>query len=267
MNELVLEAIDPLYLGVTIAVGLFVAIRLALAVGGFLGRRAIARSGASGVPPLGSLEGAVFALLGLLIAFTFSGAAERFDARRAQAVDEANAMGTAWLRLDLVPPAAQPAMRETMRGYVDARIATYRAIPDLGAVQRQVARANELQNRLWGQAVAAVRSPEIKGAAEQLLLPALNEMFDLASTRIAARLIHPPVVIYVLLVALAIAAALLSGYQSAGEAGYGWLHRSGFALIVALTVYLIIDLEFPRLGFVRVDAIDRLLVDVRAGMN
>ena len=267
MNDAVLEVVDPLYLGLTVAVVLFVAIRLALAAGGSLGRRAIAKHGAAGIPPLGSLEGAVFALLGLLIAFTFSGAAERFDQRRALAVDEANAMGTAWLRLDLAPPAAQPAMRETMRAYVDARIATYRAVPDLRAVQQEAARASALQSRLWGEAVAAVRSPEVKGAAEQLLLPSLNEMFDLASTRLAARMMHPPVVIYAMLIALAIAAALLAGYQSAGEAGYGWLHRSGFALIVALVVYLIVDLEHPRLGFVRVDAIDQLLVDVRASMR
>ena len=267
MSEAILEVVDPLFLGIVVASLLFVAIRLALAVGSYLGRRAIAKHGADGVPPLGSLEGAVFALLGLLIAFTFSGAAERFDQRRAYAVDESNAMGTAWLRVDLAPPAAQPALRETMRAYVDARIATYRAIPDMGAVRQQTARAGELQARLWGQAVAAVRSPENRGATEQLLLPALNEMFDIASTRLAARLIHPPLVIYVMLVALAIAAALLAGYQSAGEAGYGWLHRGGFALIVALIVYLIIDFEHPRLGFVRVDAIDQLLVDVRASMR
>ena len=267
MNDAVLEVVDPRYLGVVIAVLLFVAVRLALALGSFLGRRAIAKHGAAGIPPLGSLEGAVFALLGLLIAFTFSGAAERFDQRRALAVDEANAMGTAWLRLDLAPPAAQPAMRATLRDYVDARIATYRAVPDVDAVRQQAARASALQSSLWGEAVAAVRSPENRGAAEQLLLPALNEMFDIASTRLAARMMHPPMVIYAMLVGLAIAAALLAGYQSAGEAGYGSLHRGGFALIIALTVYVIVDLEHPRLGFVRVDAIDQLLVDVRASMR
>lgn len=267
MNPFVDDAFDPTLLGPLIALILFVAIRVALAFGGYLGRRAIARRGAEGMPPLGSLEGAVFALLGLLIAFTFSGAAQRFDERRVHAVDEVNAIGTAWLRLDLVPTAAQPALRDTMRAYVDARIATYKAVPDLAAVFRQAERATELQSQLWGQAVAAVRSADVRGAAEQLLLPALNEMFDIASARLAARLMHPPGIIYLMLIALALAAALLAGYQLAGESGYGRLHRNGFALIVALTVYVIIDLEYPRLGFVRVDAIDQLLVDVRASMR
>ena len=267
MNERILEFVDPTYLGILIALVLFVAIRLALWFGGRLGRRAIARYGTDGVPPLGSLEGAVFALLGLLIAFTFSGAVDRFDQRRALAVDEANAMGTAWLRLDLAPASAQPALRETMRAYVDARIATYRAVPDMGKVNEQVRLAYALQSRLWTDTVAAVRSPESKGAAEQMLVPALNEMFDIASTRLAATLMHPPLVIYAMLIGLAIAAALLAAYQTAGEARYGSLHRGGFALIVALTVYVILDLEHPRLGFVRVDAIDQLLVDVRASMR
>src|SRR5436309_2212634 len=68
-------------------------------------------------------------------------------------------------------------------------------------------------------------------------------------------------------VALAIVAALLAGYQSAGEKGYAWIHKIAFATIVALTVYVIFEIEYPRLGLVRIDGIDHLLVDVRAGMK
>ena len=74
---------------------------------------------------------------------------------------------------------------------------------------------------------------------------------------------HPPTIIYAMLIGLALAAALLAGYQSAGEKGYDWVHKVGFAAIVALTVYVILDIEYPRLGFVRIDAIDQLLVDAR----
>jgi hypothetical protein len=70
-----------------------------------------------------------------------------------------------------------------------------------------------------------------------------------------------------MLIVLALIAALLAGYQSAGEKGYDWVHKVGFAAIVAATVYVILDIEFPRLGFVRLDAIDQLLVNVRAGMG
>jgi len=96
-------------------------------------------------------------------------------------------------------------------------------------------------------------------------VPALNDMFDITTTRVAATQLHPPLVIYAMLVALALVAALLAGYQAAGEKGYAWIHKIAFATIVALTVYVILDIEYPRLGFVRIDAIDHLLVDVRAG--
>jgi hypothetical protein len=98
-------------------------------------------------------------------------------------------------------------------------------------------------------------------------MPALNDMFDISATRVAATQIHPPTIIYLMLMGLALVAAVLAGYQSAGEKGYDWVHKVGFATIVATTVYVILDIEFPRLGFVRLDAIDQLLVNVRAGMG
>src|SRR6478735_756175 len=98
-----LEIVDLSVVGTVVAAAIFLGIVACLMLGRWLGQRAIARYGAAGVPNISSIEAAVFALLGLLIAFTFSGALSRFDVRRAQAVDEANAIGTAWLRIDLVP--------------------------------------------------------------------------------------------------------------------------------------------------------------------
>src|ERR1051326_3697666 len=132
-----LGLIDPAVIGGTLAVVLFVGIIAALAAGRWIGKRPIARYGPSAAPALGSLETAVFALLGLMIAFTFSGALTRFDSRRAQAVEEANAIGTAYLRVDLLPASEQPKIREKFRQYVDARIATYKALPDVAAARRE----------------------------------------------------------------------------------------------------------------------------------
>jgi hypothetical protein len=70
-----------------------------------------------------------------------------------------------------------------------------------------------------------------------------------------------------MLIALALVAAVLAGYQAAGERGYDWIHKIAFAGIVAATVYVILDIEYPRLGFIRIDAIDQVLIDVRAGMK
>ena len=154
-----------------------------------------------------------------------------------------------------------------MRAYVDARIATYRALPDIASARSALALSNELQDEIWKEAIAGVQRKDAPPSAALLLLPALNEMFDLASSRVAATQIHPPTVIYAMLLALALVAALLAGYQTAGERGFDWIHKVAFAGIVAVTVYVILDIEYPRLGFVRMDAIDRVLVEVRAGMN
>lgn len=258
--------IDPILYGSVVAIVTFFGVLVALRLGRVLGERAIRRFGSIG-STIGSLEAAVFALLGLLIAFTFSGALTRFDARRTQVVQEANAIGTAWLRIDALPAAAQPKLRETFKAYVDARITTYRKLPAMKAALAELARSQDLQDEIWAQAVAAIQLPKSRPDAGMLVMPALNDMFDITSARFAATEMHPPGGIYVMLIALALVAALLAGYQSAGEKGYAWIHKIAFAAIVSATVYLILEIEYPRLGLIRMDAIDHLLVDVRARMK
>ncbi|HEV7476588.1 MAG TPA: DUF4239 domain-containing protein [Burkholderiales bacterium] len=266
-EALTLEVIDPAMLGGGVAAVIFFGVIVFLVLGRRLGNRVIARHGATAMPNVGSLETAVFALLGLLIAFSFSGALSRFDVRRAQAVQEANAIGTAYLRIGLLPDSAQPRLRDSLRAYADSRIATYRKLPDVAAARLEWARSRELQGEIWAQAVAAARLPGVRPGTEVLLFPALNDMFDITIVRVVAMQLHPPTIIYWMLGALALAAALLAGYQSAGEPGYDWLHKICFAGIVAFTVYVILDIEHPRLGLVRIDSIDKVLIDVRAGMK
>ena len=250
-----------------VAAAIFIGVIGCLRLGRLIGTRAMQRTGAELAPSVGSLETAVFALLGLLIAFTFSGALQRFDGRRVQVVDEANSMNNAWSYIDLLPPAAQPKLRDTFRAYVDARIATYRALPDIENAKAALALSKELQNEIWEQAVAAARQKDANPAVTIVLAPELQNLFSIANARVAATHIHPPTVIYVMLAILALVAAFLAGYQSAGERGYDWIHKTAFAGIVAVTVYVILDIEYPRLGFVRIDAIDKVIVDVRAGMK
>jgi hypothetical protein len=100
-----------------------------------------------------------------------------------------------------------------------------------------------------------------------LLLPALNEMIDITTTRTMTTQMHPPIVIYGMLVGLALASALMAGYGMAGGQTRNWLHILGFATVMAVAVYVIIDLEFPRLGLIRVDVFDQALVELRASMK
>src|SRR4051795_13257952 len=118
------------FVAVLIFVIIFASILIMLHVGRRIGvhRRAVDPEGAAA--GLGAIEAAVFGLMGLLIAFTFSGAASRFDARRQLIVEESNTIRTAYLRIDLLPGHSQPILRDEFRQYVDARVESFRKIPD-----------------------------------------------------------------------------------------------------------------------------------------
>lgn len=253
-------------LALALVAGLFVAMIGCLEFGRLLGARARGRNGgpAQGV---GTIDAALFALLGLLIAFTFSGAATRFEARRDLIRDEANAISTAWLRIDLVPAAAQPALRDDFRVYMDARLAVYGRVTDPVATAAAVQRVGTAQQRLWRHAVtgaATATGPQ----ATTLLLPAINAMFDMATTRMVAAQAHPPRIIYFLLGFLALACSMTAGFGMAGASRQReWLHVLAFALSIALTLYVILDLEYPRIGLFTISHADQILRDVRAGMG
>jgi hypothetical protein len=251
---------------ITLAVFLFVGLLVCLELGRRWGTRQIERDPEGARHGTAAVEGAVFALLGLLIAFTFSGAALRFDERRHLIVEEVNAIGTAWLRLDVLPIESQPALRELFRQYVDSRIAAYRAFPDLEAVEAELSRNAELQRQIWSRSIEGARSSPTP-AATTVLLPALNEMIDIVTTRTATKYMHPPIAIYVLLFTLALLGASFAGAAMAGSRSRSTLHVFGFAAIMAVSAYLILDLEFPRIGLIRVDDADQLLVDLRASFD
>ena len=247
-----------------VAFGLLLGLLAMLEAGRRLGNRRCAKEGKEASEGLGALNGSIFGLMGLLVAFTFSGAASKFDARRGLIAQEANDIGTAWLRLDLLPAATQPALREKFRAYLDERLAAYRAIPDLSAAQAHADRATALQGEIWTASVSASQADQ---RASMLLLPALNQMIDITTTRLMAMRTHPPAIIFILLVIVALASALLAGHGMSGRAGRSWLHMVAFAAILAFSVYVIIDIEFPRLGLIRVDSADQVLVELRQSMH
>jgi hypothetical protein len=258
-----------IWLAILIALGLFASMVAMIALGRRIGIARLARDPSSSTAGQGVIDAAVFALLGLLIAFTFSGAGMRFDERRQLIVQEANDIGTAWLRLDLVPDAAQPALRRLFRDYLDARIASTRLLPDLVAAKGAYDQSKALQGEIWTKAVAATTGsgPEVGPAVPSLVLPALNEMFDITTSRAMAAQRHPALVIWIMFYTVAMVAALLAGHGMAANATPSLVHLIGFPLIVAMVVSLVINLEHPRLGVISFDSFDQALVDLRADMK
>jgi hypothetical protein len=255
--------------GIIFAVVLSAGILVLLEIGRRTGVRRIAEEGETASKGLSAIEGAIFGLLGLILAFLFSGALTRFDAGRHLVVEEANDIGTAWLRIALLPADAQPSMRDLFRRYLDSRIEVYRRVPnisDMEAVRAALAGSTNLQGEIWALAVSSSREAGT-AQAPVLLLPALNTMFDIATTRTEATRLDPPMMIFALLGALTLACSLFAGYDMAIRRHLNVLYSIAFAVVLSVTTYVIIDLEYPRLGFIQVSDSDQVLVDLRRSMN
>ena len=252
--------------GLGYAGGMFVGMLVLMEAGRRIRRRDHRRHGEAVGSGLGATEGAVFGLMGLLLAFTFSGAASRFSERRHLVIDEANAIGTAYLRLDLLAAEPRRELQQELREYVDARLAIYRAAPDAARVRAALAHLAELQGRIWVRSTAAVHEAALPTVAAQLL-PALGQMFDISTTRMALTKIHPPPIVYVLLGVVSLLCAALAGYAMGANPSRNWLHMFGLAAILSVTLYVIVDLEYPRLGLFKIAEFDQLLLDVRETMR
>jgi hypothetical protein len=253
-------------LGMLLVLGILVGMTCMVEIGRRLGARRMARDPEGAKAGAGAVETAVFGLMGLLIAFTFTAAASRFDTRREQLVEEANCIGTAWLRLALLPAKAQPPLRDKLRQYTDARLTAFNKMPDVEAAQIELNRANLLQNEIWAQAVEACRGSG-EPSTTMLLLPALNQMFDMATTRTMGTKMHPPLVIYLTLGLLLLASSLVAGYHMGEGKWRSWVHTIVFVAVIALAFYVILDFEFPRMGLIRIHSFDQVLVDVRQSMK
>jgi len=256
---------DSVISPIPFSVALFVGMLVCMEIGRRLGKWRIARD-PKALEGLAVVDGAVFGLYGLLIAFAFLGAPARFDARRSLIAEEANRIGTAYLRLDLLPPDAQPRMRELFRRYLDSRVEFTRSA-DIAADREIFARSSALQQQIWDAALAATRHPDAHPDAGKLLIPALNEMSDITTTRLMAVRTHPPHIVYGLLFVLALVCSSLAGFGMAGRTRRSWIHILSFALISVITVYAILDIEYPRIGLVRLDAYDDVMSDLRATMK
>lgn len=232
----------------------FIGMLLAREAGYYLRRRrdrATTAEGATGNATKGGDEDSfamtsVLGLLALLIGFTFSVALGRYDERRQLVVQEANALGTTWLRTDLLAPEDRDRVREVMQRYVDARVDFANAYSAEDEV-KQYAVSTKLQNELWAAVVqGVVKLGDTPRAAS--LVTTTNESIDLASDRYAARQDHIPPRILRMLLLFALLAAGLVGYQRP-------LQRKATVLLLlafSLAVGLVLDLDRPTTGLTSV---------------
>jgi hypothetical protein len=149
---------------------------------------------------------------------------------------------------------------------VDELLAWYTAAPGAMPATREPPTLIRAQNEVWNLSVAACLTTA-GDRARMLLLPALNDMFGAVERERAARIMHPPSLVFVMLGIAALASALFAGYGMAVGAHRNWMYIIGIAAAVSIAAYVVLELEYPRLGLVRVDEIDRTLQDLRTSME
>jgi hypothetical protein len=253
---------NPAHWALVLSVGLFFGIVACLEIGYRMGRRCSDKFPGSAHEGIGAIEAAVFALLGLLLGFSFAGGMSRLDGRRQLIVQEANAIGTAYFRLDELPASEQPAMRSLFREYVATRLRVYEKLPDPQAADAEIANAEQLQQQIWTQAVIGSRADSTQNAA-RLLLPALNEMIDVTTARTIALHAHLPSLIFALLIWVALLSGWLAGFAMEKRKRRSWTHMLLYAAVISATIYVVLDLDYPRYGLIHLNTADSALIKLR----
>jgi hypothetical protein len=231
-----------------IAAGLLLGLFAALEAGYRLGLRLASRGNAPSGGQVGAIQGAMLGLLGLLLGFSFAGAASRFIDRQDLIVREANAIGTTYLRADLLPDPFASQVRHILAEYVAHRLkASQHTATGLGpTVEAEVA---AIHTRLWQAAKdGSLARPEMT----KVVLDPVNEVIDLHSTRMSAGRKHLPFVVLGLLIACSLLSMGVIGYGCGLSAGGRWPWLNGsLAILIAAALWTTIDLDHPRAGLIR----------------
>lgn len=244
-----------------IAAALLATLLLALEGGSRLGLRRHGRLSATYVSHVNALQASLLGILALLLGFTFSLALQRFDARSAAVVDEANAIGTSTLRARLLPSPLRGRAEDLLRDYVELRIAAG-AVPLSAAARRDelIAAAAACQAELWEVAAEALRETATPLSAS-LFAQSVNELIDAFGSRDAALHRHVPEEVLLLLYLTFIMTGAIVGYAAGAGGHRPSLATYGMVVLIVVLVFIILDLDRPRRGFIQVS--QRSLLELR----
>jgi hypothetical protein len=209
----------------------------------------------------GPVEGSLLGLLAFLLAFTFSMSASRYDARRHVLVEEANDIGTAILRSDLYSDDDRKLFRADFKEYLETRIAFFEAGFDQEKVEANLERSASMSEKIWNRAARLAHGPDNLIPSQQMI-PALNAMIDIVTTRNAARYATIPDSILWMLFALCLVGSFLVGYNHK-DITSSRVVIIVFALMISASIFLILDLDRPSQGFITLEQTNKNMVDLR----
>lgn len=250
---------------VLLFVGLIILTLIFLELGRLISISAVKRGTKIASSGSGPVETIVFGLLGLLIAFTFTGAESRLEYRRQLITNATNSIGTAYLRIELLNPEVQPKMRALLKDYTMTRAKVNQGQESISDENILIHRSNDLQQQIWQFAVSECRKSDTR-TCDMLLLPALTDVFSVATLRQAALLNHPPFAIYILLVVIGLFGALLVGYSLPISKKRNLLYMITYAFTISILIALIADMELPRSGMIRIDSADQMMINLGNSM-
>lgn len=234
----------------------------AATVGLLIGRRLKSRQ-ESIREPIGVVQGTLIGLVGLLLAFGLTMAVGRYENRRSFVVQEANDIGTTYLRAQMLAEPTRTQSLELLHQYADAAVDLAGRVPDTRRFNEDAARISALHRDLWAAAGDAVAA-DPQGTAPRLYVETLNAMIDTHTDRVTSlgnRVPHT--VMLLLIVGSAVALAALGSYLAL--IGRSVTTSLAAAAVVALILFISFDLDRPERGFITVPG--SALVDVRASMD
>ncbi len=243
---------------------LFVILIVALEIGYWLGRRVRSNTDDTARSQAGTIESAVIGLLALLLAFTMSMAIARYDTRRQLVVDEANAIGTTYLRAKILPPIYRIEIANLLRQYVANRLEFFNVGNDNSRLQAVSQDAALRQRELWSWATA-VEAQDNRSIPAGLFVQSLNDMIDLEAKRTAAFRSRVPEVVLLMIMAVAIATATVVGYNSGLGNRRNLLATITLVIVIVVTTWVIIDLDRPRGGLILVS--QQTMIDLQETLN
>jgi hypothetical protein len=214
------------------------------------------------VDGFGPVEGSLLGLLALLLAFTFSMSAARYDARRAILIQEANNIGTAILRADLYEPSERAGFRADFKEYVETRIEFHEVGFNDERIGENLNRSDAISTRIWARAARLAQDPKNLVQSNQMI-PALNDMIDVLTTRNAIR--HatvPDSIIWVLFVLCAVSSFMIGINRKESKSSM-MVVNAIFALMISSCIFLIIDLDRPTHGLITLEGMNQNIVDLR----
>jgi|SRR5688572_5037585 len=245
-----------------VAIILLVFIMLSFVAGHQLRKGVIKRDPMRSIPEINPINGMLLGLLGLLLAFSFSMSNSRFDDRRHLIIEEADVIGTTILRTDMYPDSMRAALRSALRDYVERRIAFYETGTNVEKALSEYSAAQVESAKVWRMAVDyAKKDTSANTTRTSQLIPSINDMIDIASTRLAAGEGTIPGSIMYFLFALCLCASFLLGYERTGKVD--WISLGGFALTLSITVFSILDLDRPRSGLIKMDGPNTKIIELR----